>query len=112
MSHRHGLTGSVSGFPRGAKYLSCCSVSGKGGHAGLSHRNFTPRPSARKFDRSARTVVLGLHLFEKVQHVLRTIGRPHCKQAMIGVLQGAAATHGDKPSTAWQKSLTTPACGA
>jgi hypothetical protein len=28
---------------------------------------------------------------------VRAIGRPHCKKAMIGVLKGAAATHGNKP---------------
>jgi hypothetical protein len=36
-------------------------------------------------------------LLEEVQYVLRTIGRPNCKKAMICVLQGAAATHGNEP---------------
>jgi hypothetical protein len=52
----------------------------------LSHRNLTPHPSARLFDRLARTVITGLRLLEEVQHVLRAIGRPHCKKVMIGVL--------------------------
>jgi hypothetical protein len=98
MSHRDGLTGGMSRFLRGAEYLSCRSVSGKGGNAGLSHRNSTPSPSAREFNRSGRTVVTGFRLFEQAQHVLRAIGRLLCKQAMIGVLKGAAATHGDKPT--------------
>ena len=37
-------------------------------------------------NRLARTVVTGLHLLEEMQYVLRAISRPHCKQAMIGVL--------------------------
>jgi hypothetical protein len=52
----------------------------------LSYRNLTPRPSARLFDRSARTVVTGLRLLEEVQYMLRTIYRPHRKKAMFGVL--------------------------
>ncbi len=86
MSHRHGVTGGARRFLRGAERLSGRSVCGKGGCAGLSHRNLTPRPSARLFDRSAQTVVTGLRLLEEVQYVLRAIGRPHCKKAMIGVL--------------------------
>ena len=86
MSHRHGVTGGARRFLRGTERLSGRSVCGKGGCAGLSHRNLTPRPSARLFDRSAQTVVTGLRLLEEVQYVLRAIGRPHCKKAMIGVL--------------------------
>jgi hypothetical protein len=52
----------------------------------LRHRDLTPRPSTRLFDRSARTVVTGLCLLEEVQYVLRAISRPRGKQAMIGVL--------------------------
>jgi hypothetical protein len=61
-------------------------VCSKGSRAGLSYRNLTPRPSARLFDRSARTVVTGLRLLEEVQYMLRTIYRPHRKKAMFGVL--------------------------
>jgi hypothetical protein len=86
MSHRHGLSGDVSRFLRGAAHLSGRGVGGKGGRTGLSHRNLTPRPSARLFDRSARTGVTGLRLFEEMQYMLRAIGRPHCKKVMIGVL--------------------------
>jgi hypothetical protein len=52
----------------------------------LFRSDLTPRPSARQFDGSARTVVTGLRLFEEVQHVLRAIGRPDRKKMMIGVL--------------------------
>lgn len=31
-------------------------------------------------------------MLKEVQYVLRAIGRSHCKEAMIGVLYGAAAT--------------------
>jgi hypothetical protein len=86
MSHRHGVTGGASRFLRGAERLSGRGVGGKGGSAGLSHRDLAPRPSARLFDRSARTVVPGLRLLKEVQYVLSAISRPHCKKAMIGVL--------------------------
>jgi len=86
MSHRHRLTGSVSRLPRGAGYFSGRGVGGKGGRARLSHRNFTPRPSARQFDGAMRTIVIGLRLLEEMKHVLRAIGRPYCKKTMISVL--------------------------
>src|SRR5262249_44043804 len=97
MSHRHGLSGGVSRFLRGAEHRSGRGIGRKSGRAGLRHRDLTPRPSTRLFDRSARTVVTGLRLLEEVQYVLRAISRPHCKKAMISVLEGAAATHGNKP---------------
>src|SRR5262249_12943947 len=101
MSHRHGLSGGVSRFLRGAQHLSGRGIGSKGGGAGLRHRDLTPRPGTRLFDRSARTVVTGLRLLEEVQYVLRAIRRPHGKKAMIGVLQGAAATHGNKPGVSF-----------
>jgi hypothetical protein len=52
----------------------------------LRHRNLTPRPSTRQFDRAARPVVTGSHPLEEVQHVLGTIGRPDREAVMIGVL--------------------------
>jgi hypothetical protein len=57
-----------------------------GGGTGLSHRNFTSHPGVRLLNRPARTVVTGLHLLEEMQYVLRATSRPHCKQAMIGIL--------------------------
>jgi hypothetical protein len=86
MSHRHGLSGGVSRFLRGAEHLSGRGIGSKSSRARLRHRDLTPRPSTRLFDRSARTVVTGLRLLEEVQYVLRAISRPHCKKAMIGVL--------------------------
>ncbi len=86
MSHRYGVSGCSSRFLRSPERLSGRSVCCKGGRAGLSHRNLTPRPSARLFNRSARTAVTGLRLLEEVQDVLRAIGRPQCKKAMIGIL--------------------------
>jgi hypothetical protein len=53
---------------------------------GLTHRNLTPHPGMRLLDRPAWTIVIGLRLLEEVQYVLRTIGLPNCKKAMICVL--------------------------
>ena len=86
MRHGRGVGGRASRLLRGAERLSRCSVRRKGGSPGLSHRDLTARPSARLFDRSARTVVTGLRVLEEVQYVLRAIGRPHCKKAMMGIL--------------------------
>jgi hypothetical protein len=66
MRHRYGLSSSVSRFLRGATHHSGCGVGSKGGGAGLSHRNLTPRPSARLFDCSARAIVTRLYLLEEV----------------------------------------------
>jgi hypothetical protein len=52
----------------------------------LRHRNFTARPSTRLLNRPARTVIIGLHLLEKMQDMLRAIGRPPSKKTMIGIL--------------------------
>src|SRR5438093_8882784 len=86
MTHCRDLSGSVSRFPRCARQVSGRCVGVTGGRAGLGHRDFTPRPSTRLFDRSSRTVVPGLRLLEEVQHVLRAIGRPYCKKVMISIL--------------------------
>jgi uncharacterized RDD family membrane protein YckC len=40
----------------------------------------------RLLDCLAWTIVIGLRLLEEVQYVLRAIGRPNCKKAMICVL--------------------------
>jgi hypothetical protein len=86
MSHRRGLSGGVSRFLCGPEHVSGRGIGSKSGRAGLRHRDLTPRPSTRLFDRSARTVVTGLRLLEEVQYVLRAISRPHCEKAMIGIL--------------------------
>jgi len=56
------------------------------GGTGFSHRNFTAYPSVCLLNRSAWTIVTGLRFFEEMQDMLRAISRPHCKQAVIGVL--------------------------
>jgi hypothetical protein len=83
MGHGYRLTRGVSRFPRGAGYLSGCGVCGKGRRASLSHRDFTPHPSACLFDRLAGTVVSGLRLLEEVKYMLRAIGRPRRKKPMV-----------------------------
>jgi hypothetical protein len=47
MGDRHGLTGGVSRFLRGAEYLYSRRVSGRGDRAGLSHRNLARRAPVR-----------------------------------------------------------------
>ncbi len=86
MRHRCGLSGGVSRFSCRAAQRSGSAHGVTGGGAGLSHRNFTSYPGARLLNRPARTVVIGLHLLEEMQDVLRAIRRPHGKQTVIGVL--------------------------
>jgi hypothetical protein len=86
MSHRHGLAGGTCRFPCWAAHLSGCGVGCRRGLMGLSNADLTPHPGMRLLDRPARTVVTGLRLLEEVQYVLRAIGRPHRKKAVIGVL--------------------------
>jgi hypothetical protein len=85
MSHRHGRTGGVSRFPRGAHYLSGRDVCGKGSGARRSHSDLTPRPGVRLFDLLARTAVRGLRLLEEVEYVLRAISCPRPKTPMVGI---------------------------
>jgi hypothetical protein len=91
------LASSKCGVPSGSAQLSRRSHGMTTRRAGLSHRDLTSRPSASQFDGSTRPVVIGLHFLEQVQHMLCAIGRPYRKQVMIGVLEGAAATHSDEP---------------
>ena len=86
MSYRRGLSCRVGRFPRRAGQISGRAHGVTGGRAGLSHRNLTPRPGTRLFDRPARAVVLGSRLLEEVQYVLRAIGRPGRKKVMMSVL--------------------------
>ncbi len=97
VAHRRGLAGSVRGMP-------CCptQVPGRGlcmagRRAGLPPRDLAPRPGTPEVDRPSWPVVLRPCLLEVVEHVLRAVGRPHRQQAMIVVLEAAAATHGDEP---------------
>ena len=97
MAHRRGLAGSVRGVPCCPTQVSGRGVGMAGRRAGLCPRDLTPRPGTPEVDRPTWTVVLRPCLLEVVQHVLRAVGRPHREQAMIVVLEGPAATHGDEP---------------
>ena len=99
-------------MPCCAAQLSCRTHGVSGGGTGLSHRNFTAHPSVRLLNRSAWTVVTGLHLLEEMQDVLRALSRPHCKKMMIGVVKGAAAPHGNQSgvSELAENHLSTPLC--
>ena len=85
VSYRHGLTGGKSRLLCSTRHLSGRRTC-EGGRAGLRHRDLTPRPSTRQFDRAPRPVVTGAHVLEVVQHMLGTIGRPDREAVMIGVL--------------------------
>ena len=97
MGHRHSVTGRASRFLGGPGRLSGRIVCGIGRGARLSHRDPTTRPRACLLDRPTRTLVPGVRLLEEVQHVPRAGRSPHRKKAMIDVLEGATATHSDKP---------------
>jgi hypothetical protein len=73
-------------------------MAGRG--AGFCPRDLTARPGTPEVDRPTWAVIRRPRLFEKVQHVLSAVGRPHRKKAMVVVLKGAAATHGDEPRIA------------
>jgi hypothetical protein len=77
----------------------------------LRHCDLASRPGAYQFDGSARPVIIGLYFLEKVQHMLCAVGRPYRQQMMIGLLEGAAATHSDEPgiSLLWQYHSSVPA---
>jgi hypothetical protein len=97
MRHGPGLSSGMSRFPCGAGHLPGGGIRSKGSRAGLTHRDLTPHPSVGQFDSSARAVVRWLLLLKEVQHVHGTLGRPHCKKAMISVLQEPTAAHGNQP---------------
>ena len=110
VTHRSGLPGCMSRFFGGALHLPGRRIGGKGGHASLSPRDLTPRPGAPQLDGPARTIVPRFRLLEEMQHVLRTISRPHGKKMMISILESAAATHRGQPGVPdfGQNDLSTP----
>src|SRR5438105_7601210 len=57
MCHRTSLAGSVPCFARGAEQDSGRGTGVAGGCAGWRHRDLSPSPGARQFDRSPRTIV-------------------------------------------------------
>ena len=97
MANRRGLAGSVRGMPRCPTQVSGRGVCMAGRRAGLSPRDLTARPRTPEVDRPTWTVVLRPCLLEVMQHVLRAVSRPHRQKAVIVVLEGPAATHGDEP---------------
>jgi hypothetical protein len=97
MGHRHCVTGRTSRFLGCPGRLSGRIVCGEGRGARLSHRDLSTRPRACLLDRPMRTLVRRMRLLEKVQHVLRASRSPHRNKPVIGVLEGATATLGDKP---------------
>src|SRR5207302_3399427 len=97
VAHRRGLAGSVRGMPCCPTEVSGRGVCMAGGSAGLAPRDLTPRPGTPEVERPTWTVVLRPCLLEVAQYVLRAFGRPDRQQAVIVVLEAAAATHGDEP---------------
>jgi hypothetical protein len=84
VGYRHGLSGGKSHLLCSPRRLPGRRVS-EGGRAGLRHRDLTPPPGTRQFDRAARPVVIGVRELEVVQHMLGAIGRPESEAVMIGV---------------------------
>ena len=97
VTHRRGLAGSVRGMACGPAQVSGRRVGMAGGRASLCPRDPTPCPGTPKVDRPTGTVVSRPCLLEMRQHVLGAVGRPQRETAMIIVLEGPAAAHGDEP---------------
>ena len=98
MSHRNCVSGRSSRFRGGSGSFSGRAVRVKGRSARLSHGDRASHPRARLFDRPTRALVPWVRLLEVVQYVFRASRSPRRKKPMIGVLEGAAATHRDKPT--------------
>jgi hypothetical protein len=96
MRHHRSLARSECGFSgraaQAAGRTHCMTASS----AGLHHRHFTLHPTVHLLKRPTRTVISGLHLLEQRQDVLRASGCPQSQQVMIGILQSAAAPHGNQ----------------
>ena len=97
MANRRGLACSVRGVPCCPTQVSGRGVCMAGGRPGHCPRDLTSRPGAPELDRPTWPVVIRPLPLEVVQHVLRAVGRPHREKAMVVVLEGPAATHGDEP---------------
>jgi hypothetical protein len=74
--HRTGLPGRVGCLLGRARDLAGGGVRRERGVAGLHHFDLAPHPAPGQLDRVAGPVVLRLHLFEEVQHVLGALRRP------------------------------------
>ena len=83
--------------PRDTGHVASCRIRNERSVVGLLHRYFTAGPGAGQFDRSTRPVVVRPRLFEVMQYVVRTVGRPYGEKLMVRVRQSAATAHRDKP---------------
>jgi hypothetical protein len=92
-----GLTSGVCRISRSSGQVPGCGIGMASCRPCLSHRDLTPRPGTPHVDRPARTIVPRVCLLEVVQHMLRAVGRPDCEEAVVVILEAAAATHGDEP---------------
>jgi hypothetical protein len=101
MCHCRSLSGCKSRFPGCASHHSGGRHGVAGSGSGVRHCDLTTGPRARQLDGPLRSIVIGLHFLEEVQHVLCAIGRPDGKEMMIGVLEGTTATHSNKPGVSF-----------
>lgn len=97
VAHGRGLAGGIGGHASGPAQVPGRRICMAGRNPGLRPRDRTAHPGTPEVDRAPRTVVVRTCLLEVVQHVLGTLGRPQCKETMIGVLERPAATHRDEP---------------
>ena len=97
MAHRRGLAGSVRSMPSCPTQVRGCGVCMAARRASLPPRDLTPRLGTPEVERPTWTVVSRPCLLEVVQHVFCAVSRPDREKAMIVVLEGPAATHGDEP---------------
>ena len=72
--------------------------------ASLHHLDLAERPSARMFDRPARSWVFGLSRLEQVKDVLGARCRPQSEEVMIRIGEGPAAAdrHETRVSDFWK----------
>src|SRR5690349_24316427 len=68
--------------------------------ASLGHPDLAACPSAGLLNGVPRTLLFGLHFLKEVQHMLRTVGCPECKQLVMAIAQGAATTNSDQSGIA------------
>jgi hypothetical protein len=97
MCHCRCLSSCKSRFPGRTAHHSGGRHGVTGGGSGGRHCDLTSCPRARQLDGPLRSIVIGLHFLEEVQHMLGAIGRPDRKEMMVGVLEGTTATHRYEP---------------
>jgi hypothetical protein len=96
VAYTSGLTGGISGIPRGPHQ-----------RAGRTHRVSTARPSvhhlhlptsprARRLDRVPWASIRRLAVLEEMQNVFRALGSPQCQELMIRVSERPATADRDQ----------------